>query len=427
MADVSSAASDTVYRPVAGLAIAGFAISCLFGGVVAVSAILALWQGAPFFFPVWSVLIAAAGALVSWWAQNDIRNSEGAKAGHTLARWGLWISLVTGAGYLAYSYFTGLALSQQAMDFFMKDGDEPGFFAMLKKGAKDKTELYRAFLLTLPAPAREGVRVDDEASLRRQFDKPAMEGSLGDLSRFLKSPFVEMISILGDRSDVEPIGVRTWKYEKRSYYVLCQFRLKTPEASAAFLLAARSSEGEAEGQRREWFVDIHSYSTDLWDKTDLGKGLAKARGQAMVYFNRLEAALREGKGLPQTVIDAANWTKFDAVTRDAAQRQDCKSRVDAVLRGAIHDYSWQFNVPEPTVTDWQRDDEGRLSIPFSVTTLFLSQDKKVETFGVDGAFTVRSKAAIDPYTYAESGSLVQPEWDVTRLEFTLRRTKPPNK
>ncbi len=38
----------------------------------------------------------------------------------------------------------------------MKDDEEqePGFFALVRKGAKDKNELYRAFPLTLPAPAR---------------------------------------------------------------------------------------------------------------------------------------------------------------------------------------------------------------------------------------------------------------------------------
>src|SRR5205809_4472061 len=98
MAETNDAAPDGVYQTLSGVAIGGLLISCLFGGVVVVSAVMAIVQGAPFFFPNWVLFIALAGFLVSWWGRNDIRNAEGTKAGRSLATWGMAISLITGAG-----------------------------------------------------------------------------------------------------------------------------------------------------------------------------------------------------------------------------------------------------------------------------------------------------------------------------------------
>ena len=171
MAELRDAVSDVVYRPLSGLALGGFAISCLFGGVVALNAVMAVVVGAPFFFSNWTLLLAVAGFVVSWWGLSDVRNSEGTKAGQKLATYGMWISLVSGTGYFAYEYFTGLALAQDVQAFFLNEDD--GFFTLLRKAARaknDHTELNRAFLKTLPAPDRGGVNPADEPKMLKTFD-----------------------------------------------------------------------------------------------------------------------------------------------------------------------------------------------------------------------------------------------------------------
>src|SRR5262245_54483226 len=194
MNELRDASSDVVYRPLSAMALAGFGMSCVFGGVVAVSTLMAVAQGAAFFFSNWILLLALAAFLVSWWGLNDVRNSEGTKAGQRLATTGMWISLVTGCGYFAYSYFTGLALSQQAFAFLLVAEDETtGFLPRLQKAAADPVELRRAFLMTLPAPSRGDLRAEDEEKMKTRFERPKPDGSGGELAVFRAHQLVQGI------------------------------------------------------------------------------------------------------------------------------------------------------------------------------------------------------------------------------------------
>ena len=89
------------YRPISGLALAGFALSCLFIGVVLVSTLVALVQGLPVFLPSVVLWLAAAAAGVSFLAQMRIRNAEGTMAGMALSRAGAfgsacwWVSRIS--------------------------------------------------------------------------------------------------------------------------------------------------------------------------------------------------------------------------------------------------------------------------------------------------------------------------------------------
>src|SRR4051812_32624252 len=99
------------YRPISGFAIAGVAAAGLFVVLVLVAAVVALYQGAPFFYSPWVVLLPAAGLVLSLVARNQIRGSEGTRAGDTLAATGVWLSLLFGLGYFVYFYVTGLAIT----------------------------------------------------------------------------------------------------------------------------------------------------------------------------------------------------------------------------------------------------------------------------------------------------------------------------
>jgi hypothetical protein len=414
MAELRDAPGDTTYRPLATFAVAGFAVGCIFGGVLVASALVAIWQGAPVFFPQWSLLIAAAGVVLSWLGHNEIRNAEGTKAGQKLATYGLWISLVSGAGYFAYSYVTGVALSQQAFAFFLNADDDSGFFATLKKGAQDKTELRRAFLLTMPATQRGDIRPEEEATIERLFNKPPKEGARGSLSVFYDHPLVTMVTKAGNPV-IEPVSVQEWTYEKRSYLVLCKFRLKTDELSATVVVAARSSEGEAEGQARQWFVDLTSFRPLDTTRTPLGKGLDQLRRHGVAHFQALEGMLRKGKDSPDlSALDATDWEKVEAVSRESI-----KKRTLAVLSGTMNEPTWTFNVASPSSTEWTRDEQGRvvLRVPFSL--LFMSPKEGAMT-GLQATARLRTKNAVEPVDLADAPPTSMPEWEATRIEFEPR-------
>src|SRR5262245_13536477 len=116
------------YKPLSGLALAGFAAGALFALLVLASTAVGLVKGVPFFFPLWTLLLAAAGVVLSLLGQGQIKNSEGTRAGLGLARAGLWLSVFAGLGYFAYYSVTGLALTSQADAFLREEGDPSGGF-----------------------------------------------------------------------------------------------------------------------------------------------------------------------------------------------------------------------------------------------------------------------------------------------------------
>ena len=419
MAELRDATSDVVYRPLAGLAVAGFAISCLFAGVVLLSTLIAIHQGAPFFFSEWTMAIPAAGIVVSLLALNQIRNSEGTRAGQKLATYGLWISLITGAGYFAYSYFTGLALGQQANRFFLDYEQDSGFFPRLIKGGKDKIELNHAFLLTLPPNERAGVRPEQEVELVRQFDKPGNDGSLGMLSRFRNEIFVMGLAKGGEAASVEPLGMQSWKYDKRSYQVNCLFRLKMPEAVAIMALAARSSEGEIEGQSRQWFVDMTTARPQSIERTPLGNGLNRLRREAVAYLQALEDKLRTGKDLPDfATLDVTDWNQLDA-----AAHPERKKYIADIFQGRNADSFWHINVTfnENALTSWDRDEQGRVSlaIPFSLVHTTVQGPL---TGTAEGLITVRTTTAVDPEASAAAAP-IPPQWEIQHVNFLRYRQR----
>src|SRR5258708_39171656 len=90
------------YNPISGWAIAGCAAGGVFAILVAICTIVALTQGAPLFFPLWILVLAVVGVVLSLIGQKHVQNSDGTRAGAKLATIGLWLSLTSGLGSFAY-------------------------------------------------------------------------------------------------------------------------------------------------------------------------------------------------------------------------------------------------------------------------------------------------------------------------------------
>src|SRR5438876_8096140 len=87
-------AKPLVYRPVSGLAIAGFSFAAVFTGLVLLSLVVALVRRESFFLPTWMYALGLTGVVLSFLALRQIRASEGTRAGIPLARLGLWTTLL---------------------------------------------------------------------------------------------------------------------------------------------------------------------------------------------------------------------------------------------------------------------------------------------------------------------------------------------
>src|SRR5262245_1172021 len=94
----SGAPPGLVYRPISGLAIAGLACAVFYTGLVLFSLAIAFFQREPLLLSFWLLLLPGAGALLGFLALRQIRNSEGTRAGTLLARWSIWLSVLSGVG-----------------------------------------------------------------------------------------------------------------------------------------------------------------------------------------------------------------------------------------------------------------------------------------------------------------------------------------
>jgi hypothetical protein len=309
-------AEAIVYRPVSGWAVAGFGIGALFAFVIAANTVVALAQGAPMFFPAWILSLAVVGIVCSLIGQRQIELSEGTRAGAKLARLGIWLSLLSGLGYLSYYYVTGLALQNQANEFLMVKNEEGGFFPLLKEAATKPSKLNAAFLLTLPASARAG-RPDDEVGMIQLHDQPGKDGAPGPLTQFREGYFPRILyKHLADDAEITPLGVQEWKYEMRSYKIYRTYRIKTKEVELELLVAVFSTEAEAAGKERKWFVNLRESTPNLKTitRTPTGEGVKLLRLLADLWLKREiqklngEGKDEEGKGYPEIKrTDRSDW------------------------------------------------------------------------------------------------------------------------
>ncbi|MCI0642658.1 MAG: hypothetical protein L0Y72_16165 [Gemmataceae bacterium] len=311
MADLSSAPAAAEYRPLSGAAVGGFILGSVFAGILVLATLIALIQGQPLFLPTWALALAVAGGVLSFVGQIHIRNSEGTRAGMKLARWGLGLCVFLGLGYFAYNFVTGLALTKQANDFMMEALDEhSGFFPTLRKGGENERDFHQAFLLTLPMTSRIGARPEDGKRMRSQFDQSTTEGQPGQLSAFRRMPLAGLMMSYPNPKDspVEPLGVKEWHYEGRSYVVTRSYRISTPEVTVEILVPVQSTEGAEEGDARRWFAAMPKGQILKEVPTDLGKGLQYLRFQAREHVDQWLIKLNMGSSFEgYSEKDTPDW------------------------------------------------------------------------------------------------------------------------
>src|SRR5262245_21493161 len=317
---------EDVYRPLSMPAIAGLCLSAIYAALVLMTTAVALFKGAPFFLPGWFILVAILGALLSYFGLRQISQSEGTRAGAAVARAGLWLSIVPGLGYTAYSYFTGLALTQQANRFIIEPADEDsGFFARLQEGTPEGLE--QAFLLTLPYGKRAAY-ASNRTKLLKDFGATHM-GDEGELGKFRDNPMVRVLIASAKQTTVEPLGVLEWSYEQGSYKVVRAYNVVTPAAEMHIVLTAVSTEGEDSEGRRKWFVAFSRLQPVALKMTALGLALQDARFLANQAAERwLEKAQKAGK------FDLVDDTNYNKVTPAGFAPEELRGIIRGVLDGS---------------------------------------------------------------------------------------------
>jgi hypothetical protein len=396
MADLpvtQEAGASVGYRPISGLALAGFLLSCLFVGLVVVSTLIALVQGLPVFLPTAALWLAAAAAGVCFLALLRIRNAEGTMAGTVLARWGLWLSVLVGVTYFVYIWVTGLALAKQADEFLMvKLSDDAGFFPRLKNAARDRTDLYQAFLLSLPVTSRGGSQAANEAAMLSQYDQPGKDGEPGNITKFSKHPMVLNVVQNPDTVRIEPLGVVGWQYEGNSYHLARNYRFTTPEMVVETPVPVQSTEGMGEGEQRKWFVNVmRILNFKSMTLTPLGKNLMDLRSFSKFYIQKWQSDFGEKRRVPEYVDADTNWEKI--LPKKERERAHIRKTLADIFRGERRLPTQTSTTTDEHFAPWSKDG-GRIQIHHSMRMMIPSEET-FPYFNVELDFLVETKEPVD--------------------------------
>jgi hypothetical protein len=344
-----------VYNPLSKLAVIGLGCSVLYAGIVAMSAVSAVWNRAPLFLPDWLLIVPVAGAALSLLAWRQIRNAEATLSGETLARWGLWLSVLTALGYGAYYMATVEAIKQQASSFLTTKSEDSGFFAYLQEG-----DINRAFLLTQRWKQRQNVSPDDPKSMAR-FTLPIESSVTGAVNQFADGFITFWILQAGrEKKPVVLLGVKSWKYDRGEYQVEYSCRLETEEATIDLVVPVHSNDQDDVGGPRHWNViwtDVRMGNTTKL--TSLGVKILELRRKAHVYAEDWTRKLKDGKLDPPLPRDQTDWDKpANNLHSEKLQRQ-VEEGLKSLFAGkgaGKQDNDFKIEFGEKLVSPWRMED-----------------------------------------------------------------------
>jgi hypothetical protein len=307
------------YKPLSLLAVAGLVVSVIYGVVLVVTALAALFKHEPFFLPGWLLAVPIGAAVLSGAALWHIQKSEGTRAGTKLAKWGLWISIVLGLCYITYHTVARKAIENQADNFMTEKGPDSGFFPRLQSG-----DVNTAFLYTLTSFERTNAQPDKQDKMEARYDQPNPANPKGRLTSFRDSALVRAIQQAGTVK-FEDRGVLNWTYENGSHKIERKYRITTDEAVYEVTFLITSLEPEAEGDKRKWKVEWN-YQAPLepHSRTPLGQKRIGLRQRAFDF-------LADPKTGWFPSLRSRNGLQFYLLTLRPGERPEAKARVETTL------------------------------------------------------------------------------------------------
>jgi hypothetical protein len=304
------AVAGTAYRPLSLLAVAGIVIAGLYAAVVVLGGLFSLLRGEPWLLPWWSAVIPIAAAGLSLAGLVRVRRSDGAVVGGKLARWGLLLSVLAGAGYWAYAGALLVALARQGEEFggdflnLLKAGDTPG-----------------AFRLTVPSADRPPDGPEMRDVLETHFNAVSRKVPRGPLTAFEETDYVRILGRLGPETKFEPLGVEEWEYAHGAYRLRLLYRGEAPGMSFEAQVTVEGKEDRASGERTWRVVQEKTglkSAAPLEANAEWTRTVAAARLSRDYVEEEFVRRLREGNGEEAFLCTLAPAERPRA--RDAAAR-----------------------------------------------------------------------------------------------------------
>jgi hypothetical protein len=245
------------------------------------------------------------------------------------------------------------------------------------------------------------------------------------VTQFYEHPLVRaLFKQLGSdpETEVAPLAVQDWKFEKRSHQVIRLYRIKTKELEGIARLSVASTEPDAAGMERKWFVKMTESGFQSKKLTPLGEGLVHLRSSARAHLLRWMGRLNEGEPYPQiAAVDKGDWKAFILVGLDPKQGIDPRDTREMVHKFFVDNSKQRFlkfemlSRPEADVGNWE-DVGGKIRVHY-VFRITLPRGPGLGPFAhVDGKIALETTAPIDPAKYAPH--MPEPSWEIVAMEFT---------
>jgi hypothetical protein len=283
------AVAGTTYIPLSLLAVAGAVVAGLYAAVVVVGGLIALLRGEPWLLPGWSAVFPIAGAGLSLAGLMRVRRSDGTVGGGKLARGGLLLSVLAGAGYWAYAAALLLALARQGEafggDFLsrLSGGDTPGAFRLTVEPAE--------------RPPADSPHLHDV--LETRFNAVTYKVPRGPLTSFAETDYVRILGRIGPETKYEPLGVEEWQYAHGGYRLRLLYRGDAPGLSFEVRVTVEAKEDKTAGVRT-WRVVPEKTGLKSSAPLEANVEWARTTGPARTSRDYVEkefvGQLREGNG-----------------------------------------------------------------------------------------------------------------------------------
>jgi hypothetical protein len=412
------------YKPISSWAVAGLIAGSAVTALVLLGVVLSLLSDDPTFLPLWLIVtMSSGGALVSFIAMRLIVSSEGTRTGMGLARWGLWLSILSGLGYLVWALATDFALQSQANAFLKeispddagKTVPDTGFFPRLLASTSDRdAAFYSAFLLTVVE--RAGSNPNDETSMQtynvsKDPKSPARLAQFRDngLVRFIR----DMAAVIDkEKIHIEPMGVKSCTFvspkggKGRGHWeVVRSYKVATPEIVRVYTLDVRSIEPSGPNERRKWYLALPQEQVQAGYRTPLGDGLKSLRAHVHV-------ALTKWNGDNSQKLAPLDKTDFANILPEKKLRE-------SVQNGLLDFDTTQKKlelVPFTSLefTPWRQQANGRIQMDYPIVTVTPPVDLQPPV-RLDGHVTVESNVLVDPATFTSASP--DPGWTVQSLKW----------
>jgi hypothetical protein len=414
------------YRPISVMALLGLGLSLVYSLFVVLFALLAFMSRDAFILESWHYVFPVTAIVVSWLAVRQIRNSEGTLAGETLAKWGIWVSVLTGFGYGAYHLATTLAIRQQSYSFLMvqdSSGRSSGFLSLLKD---DK--VAHAFLLTMPNSSRTAYNPDNPSSWLTKVEIPSGDVHKGAYTEFADAELVYVAKQVGEEEgSIESLGVQNWEYKNGSYRIEQSFRIPTKEIVLDIIIPVRSADSSnQQGVGRTWHV--------LWNEvkqmpttqlTPLGQAVHTYRFACYrVLSNWSEITdLKPYFGGLAEVKDLTDWSAVYFPANIPETQEAIRKEAESFLRGKSS-VPHPITILRPRLAPWKKLRDGRLQLEQSFVFPAVKDSSGKWKLSVEGRFWITYLKPPGDFSSVDNISENPADWEISSYEILFVRDMP---